>query len=51
MEVIILSKTLKVLLVITLIMPNYPYARQDKKDNPRGCISARYVADIIQDAA
>ena len=31
-------------------MPNYPYARQDKKDNPRGCISARYVADIIQDA-
>ena len=52
MEVIILSKTLKSAGagIITLIMPNYPYARQDKKDNPRGCISARYVADIIQDA-
>ena len=52
MEVVIISKTLKSAGagVITLVMPNYPYARQDKKDNPRGCISARYVADIIQDA-
>ena len=25
---------------ITAIMPCYPYARQDKKDNPRGSISA-----------
>jgi ribose-phosphate pyrophosphokinase len=52
MEVIILSKTLKSAGsgIITLVMPNYPYARQDKKDNPRGCISARYVADILQNA-
>ena len=52
MEVVIIAKTLKSAGagIITLIMPNYPYARQDKKDNPRGCISARYIADIIQDS-
>ena len=33
---------------ITLIMPNYPYARQDKKDNPRGSISAKDIAELIQ---
>ena len=33
---------------ITLIMPCYPYSRQDKKDNPRGCISARDVADMLE---
>lgn len=33
---------------ITLIMPNMPYARQDKKDNPRGGISARDIADILE---
>ena len=35
---------------ITLIMPNYPYARQDKKDNPRGSISSRDVADLFESA-
>lgn len=29
---------------ITLIIPCYPYARQDKKDKPRACISARVIA-------
>jgi ribose-phosphate pyrophosphokinase len=29
---------------ITLIVPCYPYARQDKKDKPRACISAKVVA-------
>ena len=29
---------------ITLIIPCYPYARQDKKDKPRACISAKVVA-------
>ena len=29
---------------ITLIVPCYPYARQDKKDKPRACISARVIA-------
>jgi len=33
---------------VTLIMPTYPYARQDKKDNPRGSISARDVADLFE---
>lgn len=33
---------------ITLILPFFPYARQDKKDNPRGAISARDVADLLQ---
>ena len=29
---------------ITLIIPCYPYARQDKKDKPRACISAKVIA-------
>lgn len=29
---------------ITLVVPCYPYARQDKKDKPRACISAKVVA-------
>jgi ribose-phosphate pyrophosphokinase len=29
---------------ITLILPNYPYARQDKKDEPRAAISAAHLA-------
>lgn len=29
---------------IRLIIPCFPYARQDKKDKPRACISARVVA-------
>lgn len=29
---------------ITLIVPCYPYARQDKKDKPRACISAKVLA-------
>lgn len=33
---------------ITLIMPFFPYARQDKKDNPRGAISARDIADLLE---
>ena len=32
---------------ITLICPCYPYARQDKKDNSRVCISARDIADLF----
>lgn len=32
---------------ITLICPCYPYARQDKKDNSRVCISAKDVADLF----
>lgn len=33
---------------ITLIVPCYPYARQDKKDGPRGCISASVIAKMLE---
>lgn len=33
---------------ITLITPNYPYARADKKDRPRVPISAKIVADMFE---
>jgi len=33
---------------ITAIIPCYPYARQDKKDNPRGCISAKDIASFLE---
>ena len=50
METILLAKTCKRSDAnsITLISPLYPYARQDKKDNPRGSISARDVADMFE---
>lgn len=33
---------------ITLICPNYFYARQEKKDSSRGCISGKAIADLIE---
>lgn len=33
---------------ITLVIPNYFYARQDKKDNPHVPISAKVVASILE---
>ncbi|KAH8697943.1 phosphoribosyltransferase-like protein [Talaromyces proteolyticus] len=33
---------------ITAVIPNYPYARQDKKDKSRAPISARLVANMLQ---
>lgn len=35
---------------ITAVMPYLPYARSDKKDQPRVCITARLVADLLQAA-
>ena len=35
---------------ITLIMPCYPYARQDKKDESRAPISAKLVANLLTTA-
>ncbi|KAF3399124.1 Ribose-phosphate pyrophosphokinase 4 [Talaromyces pinophilus] len=35
---------------ITAVIPNYPYARQDKKDKSRAPISARLVANMLQSA-
>ena len=33
---------------ITAVIPNFPYARQDRKAKPREPISARLVADMLQ---
>lgn len=33
---------------ITLVMPNYPYARQDKKNESRAPISAKLVANLLE---
>jgi ribose-phosphate pyrophosphokinase len=35
---------------ITAVVPNFPYARQDRKAKPREPISSRLVADMIQNA-
>jgi ribose-phosphate pyrophosphokinase len=50
MELFLLAKTISRsdAASITLVIPNYPYARQDKKDNPRGSISAKDIAELIQ---
>ena len=35
---------------ITVVMPYYGYARQDRKDRPRVAISSKLVADLLQTA-
>lgn len=35
---------------INIILPYFPYARQDKKDNARSAISGKVMADMIQNA-
>jgi ribose-phosphate pyrophosphokinase len=35
---------------VTAILPYYPYARSDKKDEPRISITARLIADLLQTA-
>ena len=35
---------------ITAVLPYYPYARSDKKDEPRISITARLIADILETA-
>lgn len=35
---------------ITAVLPYYPYARSDKKDEPRISITARLMADLLQAA-
>lgn len=35
---------------ITAVIPNYPYARSDKKDQPRVPITARLVSDLLMKA-
>lgn len=52
MESYILARTLKRsdAKTVTLITPFFPYSREDKKDHPRGAISARDVADLFEEA-
>lgn len=35
---------------ITAVMPNFPYARQDKKDKSRAPITAKLMANMLQTA-
>jgi len=35
---------------ITVVLPYFPYARSDKKDQPRICITAKLMADILEKA-
>ncbi len=50
MEIYILAKTLKRsdAKTINLIVPFFPYSREDKKDSEIGSISARDVADLFE---
>jgi ribose-phosphate pyrophosphokinase len=52
MELLILIRTLRDASAerITAVMPYLPYARSDKKDQPRVCITARLIADLLQTA-
>jgi len=52
MELLVLIRTLAGASAgrITAVMPYFPYARSDKKDQPRVCVTARLVADLLQAA-
>jgi len=52
MEMLIIIDALKYASAgrITAVLPNYFYARSDKKDEPRISITARLVADLLQTA-
>jgi ribose-phosphate pyrophosphokinase len=52
MELLIMIKACKSASArrITAVIPNFPYARQDKKDKSRAPISAKLVANMLQTA-
>ncbi len=52
MELLIYIRTLRDASAgkITAVLPYLPYARSDKKDQPRVCISARLIADLLEAA-
>lgn len=52
MELLIIIRTLRDASAdrITAVMPYLPYARSDKKDQPRVCITARLIVDLLQTA-
>lgn len=51
-ELLILIRTLRDASAerITVVLPYFPYARSDKKDQPRVCITARLIADLLETA-
>ncbi len=52
MELLILIRTLRDASAgrITAVLPYMPYVRSDKKDQPRVCIAARLMADLLESA-
>ncbi len=52
MEMLIYIRTLRDASAkrITAVLPYFPYARSDKKDQPRICITAKLMADMLQQA-
>ena len=52
MELFILIRTLRDANArrITAVLPYLPYVRSDKRDQPRVCITARLVADLLETA-
>lgn len=52
MELLILIHACKTASVrrITAVLPNFPYARQDKKDKSRAAITAKLLANLLQTA-
>lgn len=52
MELLILIHACKTASVrrITAVIPNFPYARQDKKDKSRAPITAKLIANLLQTA-
>lgn len=52
MELLIMTNACKTASArrITAVIPNFPYARQDKKDKSRAPISAKLIANMLQTA-
>jgi ribose-phosphate pyrophosphokinase len=52
MELLILIDALKFASAsrITAVLPNFPYARSDKKDEPRISVTARLMGDLLETA-
>jgi ribose-phosphate pyrophosphokinase len=52
MELLILIDALKFASAdrITAVLPNFPYARSDKKDEPRISVTARLLVDLLESA-